>query len=199
METNTGRRVHEPFPVTSQVRPLQAGRPHRQTSGTTSSRPEGPAATLAPARGSRISRELLVFGAIGVVSTAAYAAIYVVLRAATGPVVANAAALLITAVGNTAANRRFTFGVRTRDRAAIVRDQLAGIAALGVALAITTSAAAVLGRVAPDAGRAVELGVLIVANGLATVTRFVLLRSVIAGARPSIQPQHVRIGPRSQS
>jgi putative flippase GtrA len=174
--------------MTAPTRPIVAATLHRQASGTSSSRPGGPAATLRERVSSRIGRELLVFAAIGVASTAAYALLYLLLRGIAGPVAANAVALLVTAVGNTAANRRFTFGVRDRRRAGVIRDQLAGLAALGVALVITTSAAAALDGLAPDAGRFVELAVLVFANGLATVTRFVLLRAVITRGRATHEP-----------
>jgi putative flippase GtrA len=135
-------------------------------------------------RGSRSSstvRQVAAFAAIGVVSTIAYAVLYVAMRAAVEPTVANAIALVITAVGNTAANRRLTFSVRGRE--GVVRDQVGGFLAFGVALTITTVAAMALGALAPDAGRLVELGVLVAANALATISRFFLLRSWIVGAR----------------
>ncbi|MCJ7710850.1 MAG: GtrA family protein [Chloroflexi bacterium] len=134
-----------------------------------------------------IGREVLAFGAIGIVSTAAYAVLYLVLRTAAEPAVANALALVLTAIGNTAANRRLTFGVR--DGGSMLRDQLGGLLALGIALAITTASVAVQAALAPDAGRPVELAVLVVANGLATVARFVLLRAWITGNRgPAPRP-----------
>jgi putative flippase GtrA len=126
-------------------------------------------------------REVVLFAAIGIVSTAAYAALYLLLRTIVGAAAANAGALVITAIGNTAANRRLTFGVR--DRGSMLRDQAGGLVALGVALAITTASVQVLGALVPDAGRLVELAVLVVANALATVARFVLLRTWIAGDR----------------
>jgi len=123
---------------------------------------------------------------IGAVSTAAYAVLYLALRSPVGPTAANAAALVITAVGNTAANRRLTFGVR--DRHSMLRDQLGGLLALAVAIAITTAAVSLLGAVAPAAGRVIELAVLVVANALATVARFVLLRTLVGGRRPTSRP-----------
>ena len=51
---------------------------------------------------------------MGVASTVAYLALYVLLRAVLPAVAANALALLVTAVANTAANRRFTFEVAGR-------------------------------------------------------------------------------------
>ena len=140
-----------------------------------------PSASIASLLRSRIGREALVFGAVGVVSTVAYAVLYLALRSITGASAANALALLVTAIGNTAANRRLTFGVRGRDT--LVRDQAVGLLALGVALAITTASVGLLGALVPGAGRFVELAVLVVANALATVARFVLLRTLIAGDR----------------
>lgn len=133
------------------------------------------------AGGPRIVREALTFGAIGVASTLAYAALYLLLRGSMDAAAANAVALVVTAVGNTAANRRLTFGVR--GRASMVRDQVAGLVAFGIALLLTSTSIAALDLVAPDAGRTVELVVLVGANAASTATRFVLLRSWISRAR----------------
>lgn len=121
------------------------------------------------------------FVAIGVVSTLAYLVIYAALREFVPAALANGAALLVTAVGNTYANRRFTFGVRGWDGAA--RDHLGGLIAFGIALAITTSSIGALHVAAPNAGRTTELVVLVAANVLATVIRFVVLRSWIVRSR----------------
>lgn len=56
-------------------------------------------------------RQVVRFGAIGVVSTLAYLVLFMALRAGLGAQAANLIALLLTAIGNTAANRRFTFGI----------------------------------------------------------------------------------------
>jgi putative flippase GtrA len=141
----------------------------------------GGRAVLAIAPAGSTLRQVASFATIGVVSTAAYAVLYAAFRLALDPVAANALALVVTAVGNTAANRRITFAVR--DRAGAVRDQVGGLVAFGVALAITTLAVGVLGTVAPAAGRLVELAVLVAANVLATICRFLLLRRWIAGSR----------------
>ncbi len=145
---------------------------------------------------SGLGREVISFAAIGIVSTVAYAVLYLALRTVLGATASNAAALVVTAIGNTAANRRLTFGVR--GRRSMLRDQAGGLAALGVALAITTLSVRFLDAVAPGAGRMVELAVLIVANTLATVARFVLLRAWIrTDRRPS--PHVVQPSTRSQS
>ena len=133
---------------------------------------------------SGLGRELIVFALIGVVSTAAYALLYLAIRPFAGAIPANVLALLVTAVGNTAANRRLTFRVRDTGRAAVVRDQLAGIGALLLALALTTSAVTALSAAIPDAGRMLELAVLVTANAVATIARFLVLRVVITRDRP---------------
>jgi putative flippase GtrA len=157
---------------------------HRTVAGASTPRLGGRPATLnrlLELAMSRLGRELLTFAAIGVVSTAAYAALYLLLRTSLDPSAANALALVLTAIGNTAANRRLTFGVR--GGRSMLRDQVGGLIALAVALAITTLSVFVLGALLPGAGRILELAVLIVANALATVARFVLLRSWIAADR----------------
>ena len=127
-----------------------------------------------------IGRELASFLVIGVVSTASYAALFLVLRPTLGPLAANALALAITAIGNTAANRRLTFGVR--GWRSMLRDQLGGAVALGAALSITTTAAIGLSFVVPGANRWLELAVLLAANLAATLTRFLVLRTWITGS-----------------
>ena len=127
--------------------------------------------------------QVLRFAAIGVASTLAYAVLYLALRPLLDAQAANALALLVTAVANTAANRRFTFAVRGRPRA--VRHQAQGLVVFGLALALTSGSIAALHGFAPAAPRALELVVLTGANLLATVLRFVLLRVWVFRARRS--------------
>jgi len=118
--------------------------------------------------------QFLRFGAIGVVSTLAYLLLYLVLRQGIGPQSANAIALLTTAVANTAANRRLTFGVRGRDGA--LRHHLQGLGVFAAALTLTSMSLALLHAITPSPARITELSVLVLANLAATVLRFVLLR-----------------------
>jgi len=129
----------------------------------------------------RLSRELRSFAAIGIASTLAYVAVYAILRLVLPATLANALGQLLTAVGNTAANRRFTFAANGNGAAA--RDHLGGLTAFGVALGLTTSAIAGLHWMDPHASRITEVLVLMSANLLATLVRFVLLRAWIAPAR----------------
>lgn len=120
--------------------------------------------------------QLVRFGIIGVASTLAYALLYLVLHPLIGAQAANFIGLLITAVLNTAANRAFTFGVRGSEGAG--KHQMQGLLVFGFALAITSGSLAILHAWAPDVSRHVELAVLVVANLVATVCRFVALRWV---------------------
>ena len=135
--------------------------------------------------------QLVTFGVTGVGSTIAYAILYLLLRTHAHAQVANALALLVTAVGNTLINRRFTFGVR--ERRGIAGDLIAGFVALGLALLITSAAVAILAVVAPSAGRVVEIAVLTAANVLATLMRFLVLRTWIGSRATSAAPVTSRV------
>ena len=119
-------------------------------------------------------RQAVRFTVIGVASTIAYLLLFVALHHAVGAQAANLLALLLTAVANTAANRRFTFGVRGAVGAA--RHQIEGLVVFGIALAITSGSLAVLHLMMSQPHRTVELAVLVGANLTATAIRFVLLR-----------------------
>ncbi|WP_422741505.1 glycosyltransferase [Micromonospora sp. WMMD754] len=120
-----------------------------------------------------LPRQLVRFAAVGVASTVAYLVIFVAARGPLGAQPANLLALLLTAVANTAANRRLTFGVTGRRHAG--RHHLQGLLAFALGLALTSGALAVLHALtAPP--RAVELVVLVAANLAATALRFLLLR-----------------------
>jgi glycosyltransferase involved in cell wall biosynthesis len=115
------------------------------------------------------------FLAIGVLSTIAYAALYLLLRAWIGPDASNAIALAVTAVANTQANRRFTFRVTGRD--GLVRQHAAGAIVYLLALALTAGSLEVVQNVDPHPARALEVAVLMVASAAATVTRYIALRT----------------------
>jgi putative flippase GtrA len=122
------------------------------------------------------------FMAVGVASTVAYVMLYLLLHAGLGAGGANALALGLTAVGNTAANRRVTFGVR--GRAGVVRHHLRGALVYVLTLGLTTLSLVSLHRIDASPPRFLELAVLVAASVLATVSRYVALRSwVFAAAR----------------
>ncbi|MGW4162955.1 glycosyltransferase [Streptomyces sp. NPDC004788] len=121
-----------------------------------------------------LARQLVGFCVIGALSTLFYLALYSLFRLGAGPQLANAAALLVSAVANTAANRRLTFGVRGRERAA--RHQAQGLVVFGIGLALTSGSLLALGAATGEPAHSTEIAVLIVANLAATVVRFLLFR-----------------------
>lgn len=115
------------------------------------------------------------FLAIGVCSTLAYAVLFLLLRGPFGPAGANAAALAVTAVGNTQANRHWTFAIRGREE--LVRQHVAGAIVFVLTLGLTSGALAVLHGLDATPSRGLELAVLIAASLCATVTRYLALRT----------------------
>ncbi|MFB1297610.1 glycosyltransferase [Mycobacterium sp. pW049] len=136
------------------------------------------AAQLGKADGSAapgsLLRQAVRFCTVGVASTAAYILLFVMMQGWAGSQWANVMALLVTAIGNTAANRRFTFGVGGRSQ--LARHHVEGLVVFGVALTITSGALAILHAATESPHHIVELTVLVAANLLATAVRFVLLR-----------------------
>ena len=138
----------------------------------------------------RLGRQLWRFAAIGVASTLAYVVLYLALRGGIGAQAANAVALLVTAVANTAANRRLTFGVR--GAASRLRQQAEGLGVFALGLAMTSGSLAALHLAQGRPPRALEVAVLVAANAAATLARFLLLRGWVfhparltaAGERP---------------
>ncbi|MCK8678927.1 bifunctional glycosyltransferase family 2/GtrA family protein [Streptomyces lichenis] len=122
-----------------------------------------------------LARQLLGFCVVGALSTLFYLLLYSLFRTGVSAQAANAFALLVSAVANTAANRRLTFGVRGRTRA--VRHQAQGLVVFGIGLALTSGSLAALDAADPRHAHGTELAVLIVANLAATVLRFLLLRA----------------------
>jgi glycosyltransferase involved in cell wall biosynthesis len=115
------------------------------------------------------------FLAVGVLSTFAYAVLYLLLRGGLGAAGANAVALAVTAVGNTQANRWWTFGLRGRE--GLLRQHAMGALVYGLTLGLTSGALAVLQLLDPSPARTVELSVLVAASVCATVTRYLALRT----------------------
>jgi putative flippase GtrA len=119
-------------------------------------------------------RQVTRFAVIGVASTVAYLGLYVVLRLGLGAQAANLMALAATAVANTAANRRLTFGITGRHHAG--RHHAQGFLVFVLGLGLTSGSLLALHAVTATPSRGAELAVLVAANLSATVARFVLLR-----------------------
>jgi glycosyltransferase involved in cell wall biosynthesis/putative flippase GtrA len=118
--------------------------------------------------------QVLRFGAIGIASTAAYAVLFLLFRQSLGSQMANLVALCLTAVGNTAANRRITFGVHGTE--GVIRHQLQGLLVFLLGLALTAGSLALLTAAWATAPASIELAVLILANLVTTVGRFLAFR-----------------------
>ncbi|ONI80924.1 sugar translocase [Saccharothrix sp. ALI-22-I] len=129
-------------------------------------------------------KQLVRFAAVGVISTLAYLLLFVLLRGGLGAQGANLVALLVTAIANTAANRRFTFGVRGRRGAG--RHQFEGLIVFGLGLALTSGSLALLHLFSEPGGPA-ELAAVVGANLLATVLRFLLLRNWVFRPRRAVE------------
>ena len=122
---------------------------------------------------SSLLRQGIRFGVVGVLSTLAYLLLFLWWRAPLGALGANFAALLVTAIANTAVNRRFTFGV---GGGGALRHQAQGLLVFALGLALTSGALWAVGLVSAHPPRLIEVTALVVANLASTVLRFVLLR-----------------------
>jgi putative flippase GtrA len=122
-------------------------------------------------------RQFTRFAIVGAAGVVAYVVIFAALRTVTGAQVANFGAMLVTAVGNTAANRRLTFGVTGRQDAG--RHHAQGLVVFMIGWAVTSGSLALLPA---HAGTVTEAIVLVSANLTATALRFVLMRSWVFAA-----------------
>jgi glycosyltransferase involved in cell wall biosynthesis len=140
---------------------------------------------------SGMARQLVGFSVIGALSTIAHLLLYLWLRQLMPALVANTFALLLTAIGNIAANRRFTFGIRGLERA--LRHQLEGGVAFLVSLSVSTGSLALLHALVSHGSARVETAAVLAGDALATLIRFVLLRSWV------FNPRRLRRVPRPDS
>ncbi|TNB70740.1 glycosyltransferase [Arthrobacter sp. BB-1] len=118
--------------------------------------------------------QVIRFGMVGGISTVAFALLFLLFQGPLGAQQANFLALLLTAIGNTAANRRFTFGINGPEK--LFTQQFQGLVVFSLAWSLTSSSLLALHAISPDASSTMELVTLTGANVLATLMRFVLLR-----------------------
>ena len=117
-------------------------------------------------------------------STLAYLVLFLLFREVMGAQWSNALALLITAIANTAANRRVTFGVvGNHDR---LRHQAQGLLVFAIGLTLTSGSLLVLHAINPTPSRSVEVAVLVLANIGATLLRFLLFRAWVFRRRSTL-------------
>jgi glycosyltransferase involved in cell wall biosynthesis len=127
--------------------------------------------------------ELLRFAGVGILSTLGYLFLFVAWRPVLGPLGANAVAMAIATLFNTAVHRELSQGRDGRTR----RGHMVAVAGglYSVSLALTTLALLLAGWVAPGA-LLPELGALVAANALAATVRFSVLRAWVF--RPCVTP-----------
>ena len=146
-----------------------------------------------------LAARILRFAFVGVISTLAYILLYLVLRQAMPAQFANLLALLITAVGNTALNRRITFGVRGVENR--TRHHLRGLLTFFIGWSLTASSLWLLHTAVAAPAQSVEIIVLTAANLAATVVRFSLFQAWVfddeAPTLPTFEPPAVLDNSRS--
>ena len=132
-------------------------------------------AVASPVARIRLSQQVVRFAGVGVLSTALHLGLFAgLVHAGLGSQVANGPALVVATVFNTAVNRAWTFGVTGRQR--MVSQHGQALVIFAITSAATSLALAVLARVAPDSGTAVQTAVVAAANVLSTAVRFVAMR-----------------------
>jgi putative flippase GtrA len=121
-----------------------------------------------------LTRQLVRFGAVGVLSTVAYLVLFLLLRGPLGAQGANGLTVLSTTVANTALNRRFTFEVVGPQRR--TRHQLQGLVVFGLALGLTSGTLALAHSVSGTPPAALEPALIVAVSAATTLLRFLLLR-----------------------
>lgn len=125
-----------------------------------------------PGRLGLLQQPVVRFGLVGAASTAGYLMLYAALRLCLPPLFANGLALLATGDVNTWLNRRWSFG----EQGPVPPTQrVKGVAAYLVSL-VSSSGALELLVLLHAHGRTAELTALAVANALAGVVHYLLLR-----------------------
>ncbi|GAB96872.1 putative flippase GtrA [Kineosphaera limosa] len=123
-----------------------------------------------------LGRDAWRFAGVGAASTVVHLGLFAALgTAGLALQLANALALVVATMFNTAANRRFTFGARGREGA--LRLQVQGLAIFALTWAFSAAAIAGLAVVAPSAPTWVATGVVGAASVAATLAKFALFRS----------------------
>lgn len=118
---------------------------------------------------------MIRFAGVGVVSTVVHLGLFAVMAHAGWPsLVANAIALSLATLLNTALNRRWTFGVSGRERLATHHGQ--ALLIFAITWVATSLALALLGVMAPNASPMVQTMVVAAANVASTALRFLAMR-----------------------
>ena len=128
--------------------------------------------------------QLVRFAGVGVMSTVVHLGLFaVLLSAGVGSQLANGLSLVIATLANTAANRRWTFGISGRER--VVAHHGQALLIFAVTWAATSAALWAFAVLAPGAGTPAQTLVVAVANAVSTVVRFVAMRAWIFARDPA--------------
>lgn len=142
--------------------------------------PAHPDAVVARPRAATLAR-FVSFAAVGTFTAVLYALLYLPAREFLAPAAANLAALVLTGVVNTEANRRWTFGRRGGKRT-VLHFRAAMLFLANYAL--TTTAVLGLHAAVPLASRLLEVSAVVATYCVLTLVRFVALdRWVFARSR----------------
>jgi hypothetical protein len=168
--------ARDPAPARGDAGPESTGRVPSTLSLVTGSPTEAHSPSTAPSRpdGAVFSDELIRFAGVGAVSTLAYAALFAALEPSLGSYLANAVAIGLCSLGNTAAHR----GMAGSARHGLDRRHRLAVASclMGVSLTATT-AALVAVRSSGFDSLLPELCAVAVVNAGAAVLRFGILRT----------------------
>jgi putative flippase GtrA len=129
--------------------------------------------------------QLLRFAVVGILSTLAFVGIFLSLHGPLGAQEANATALLLTVLGNTALNRRFTFGVC--GSADMTVHQLRGLALFVLQLTLTSGTLALVAE-RRSSSVAFEVLLLLIIHAASTMARFLLQRNWVFRAPWPVPP-----------
>jgi putative flippase GtrA len=126
--------------------------------------------------------ELVTFVIVGVISSFAALGIFLILRDLVGSLWANAVALAVTGLANTAANRRWTFGRTGTSGRPSEWARASTVHAVGLLL---TTGSLLIARAIDGGALGTELVLLGLASGLATGLRFLLMPAWVFRRRTS--------------
>ncbi len=139
--------------------------------------PSSPVRVAPSAPRTRLRGQLVRFAGIGAASTVVHLGLLALLQQSLGAQLANLTALVVATVGNTAANRAWTFGVRGTHR--LAHHHLQSLSVFALTWGSSGGALALLAHLWPGAATWLSVTVVAAANLVSTAARFVAMRSWI--------------------
>jgi putative flippase GtrA len=143
----------------------------------------GPAFPRLPQPDGEIVRQLSRYAVVGLLGTAVSALLYLVFRMWWDAVPANLAALVLSTVASTEANRRFTFGGAVVDR---TREYLQNAVTVVFYAFYSSAVLLLLDQVVGDATALQESLVVAGASVVGGLLRFAVLRNWVFGRGPAL-------------